>query len=333
MSDDLLAASATELFARHCDGATVRAIRAGGSAASLWGALTEAGFLDALVPEEAGGAGLSPAETLSVLLAAGRAAAPLPLGETLLARAALAAAGETPPDGPIAIAEPLESLRARIGTEGPAEWVLLPQPGGTLLLPVAAAEREEGSPLSAVLRWSDTHQARHLPAADWPLLGAWSEAAAMAGAAERILELTVAYAQERRQFGRPIAAFQAVQQQISVLTEDVFACRIAAQLASLPGGSLLAGLDAARIAAAKARIGEAAARIAGIAHAVHGAMGITAEHDLHLLTLRLHRGRLRFGGEAHWQSWLGREMLRGDTTEALAFIRTRLAPPAEESAA
>lgn len=330
MTDDLLARAAADLFARHATPAAVRAILEGGPADTLWAAVEESGFADALVPEAAGGAGLALAEVLPVLMAAGRAAAPLPLGETMLARAALAGAGLEVPPGPIALAEALpgEGPRGRIAAAGPAAWVLLPRPeGGAWLLPAEAATREEGSPYGAVLRWAAPGNARALPPADWLAAGAFATLAGMAGALERMLEETVRYAGERRQFGRPIAAFQAVQQQISVMTEDVFAARVAAQLAALPGGAGVAGLDTARVAAAKVRIGEAASRAAGIAHAVHGAMGITAEVDLHLWTGLLHRGRLRFGAEGHWNAWLGAAFLRGAEAESLAFVRARLAPP------
>jgi acyl-CoA dehydrogenase len=155
----------------------------------------------------------------------------------------------------------------------------------------------------------------------------------MAGAMERILEDTVRHARDRQQFGRPIAAFQAVQQQISVLTEDVFASRMAAQLASVPDGDGIAALNSTRIATAKLRVGEAAVRVSAIAHAVHGAMGITEELDLHLLTGRLQVGRMRFGGEAYWAQWLGRQFLAGDMTETLAFVRAHLGPVAPEATA
>jgi acyl-CoA dehydrogenase len=105
--DELLQRSAEELFARHATPAAVRALRAGGPPAALWGEIEASGFLDALVPEAAGGAGLRPMDALPVLMAAGRFAVPLPIGETMLARAALA--GGTIPEGAIALAEPAGS--------------------------------------------------------------------------------------------------------------------------------------------------------------------------------------------------------------------------------
>lgn len=326
--DDLLAQAAEELLSRHCTPAMVRAIRGGGDAGPLWAEIEASGFLDALVPEAAGGAGLAHAEALPLLLACGRFALPLPFGETMLARAAL---GTAAPAGAIALAQPVagtDGIFGRVTPGGHAGWVVLPGAEATLLLPMAAAETVAAgsAPLSTLLRWPDAGSAARLPAADWLAAGAWLAAADMAGAMEAILDRSIRYAGERRQFGRAIAAFQAVQQQLSVLTEDVFAARIAAQLSALPGGDGIAGLDTARIAVAKARIGEAGQRVAAIAHAVHGAMGITEEVDLHLFVERLHRGRARFGSEAYWTAWLGRAFLAAPAQTSLDFVQARLGP-------
>ncbi|WP_338664476.1 acyl-CoA dehydrogenase [Pararoseomonas sp. SCSIO 73927] len=335
--DGLLLRSAEELFSRHATPAAVRAIRAGGPPGVLWEELERAGFPDALVPEEAGGIGLGPAEALPVLMAAGRFAVPLPLGETMLARAVIstgrAAAGERAPPGAILLGEPYAD-GARVPSAVTAAWVLLQGEDGARLLPVEEAEEDEGagSPLGRVLRWPGD-AGRRLATPDPLPAGAWAETAAMAGAMERVLESTVRHVGERRQFGRPVAAFQAVQQQVSVMTEDVFAARMAAQLASVPDGNGIAGLNPLRIAAAKLRVGEAAQRVSAIAHALHGAMGITEELDLHLLTERLRTGRMRFGGEAHWGAWLGRRFLAGNETETLAFVRAHLGPSAPEATA
>jgi acyl-CoA dehydrogenase len=329
--DALLRRSAEELFGRHATPAAVRALRAGGSPAALWGEIEASGFLDALVPETAGGAGLGPGDALPVVMAAGRFAVPLPIGETMLARAALAATGEAVPDGAIALAEPAGDGAARLPPATHADWALLPAGDRALLLPMgeAAEDPEASSPLGRVLRWPG-NGGRPAPTDDYVVAGAWAEAAVMAGAMDRILDDTMRHARDRRQFGRPVASFQAVQQQLSVLTEDVFAARMAAQLASVPDGSGVAGLNPCRVAVAKLRVGEAAVRVAGIAHAVQGAMGITEEVDLHLLTARLRVGRMRFGGEAHWAAWLGRRLLAGDAPDTLSFVRAELAPAMPE---
>ncbi|NJN51833.1 MAG: hypothetical protein HC809_08730 [Gammaproteobacteria bacterium] len=64
------------------------------------------------------------------------------------------------------------------------------------------------------------------------------------------------------------------------------------------------------VAAAKARVGEAAGIVAEIAHQVHGAMGYTHEHRLHHFTRRLLAWRDEYGRETYWQARLGHEVAR-----------------------
>jgi acyl-CoA dehydrogenase len=135
-------------------------------------------------------------------------------------------------------------------------------------------------------------------------LGALLRAVMMAGALDEVLTLTVQYANDRVQFGRPIAKFQAVQQQLSVLAEHVAASGVVAaaavEVAAAKGDFPFA------VAVAKARVGEAAGKVAEIAHQVHGAIGFTHEHRLHHLTRRLWSWRDEFGVESEWQQELGR---------------------------
>jgi acyl-CoA dehydrogenase len=113
------------------------------------------------------------------------------------------------------------------------------------------------------------------------------------------------------------------------MAEQVFAARIAAELgcAGAGAGPLPQPL---RAAVAKARASEAAAIVAPIAHAVHGAIGITAELDLQLHTRRIHEWRADYGSELHWNRVLGRALLDADAASTLAFMHARLLPSAEE---
>lgn len=141
-------------------------------------------------------------------------------------------------------------------------------------------------------------------------------AALMAGAMQRVFDMTLSYANDRTQFGKPIGKFQAVQHQLSVLAEHVFAVRIAAQLAFAGPGPLP---DELKAAAAKARASEAVPVVTSTAHAVHGAIGITEEYDLQLYTRRLIAWRLMHGGEQYWQKRLG-ESLLASGQDMLPFI-------------
>jgi hypothetical protein len=117
-------------------------------------------------------------------------------------------------------------------------------------------------------------------------------AAEQAGAARRALEQTVAYTKERVQFGRPIGSFQALQHRMAdlhVLTESACSlCWAAAQHGDGPGPGL-------RAAAAAAYCSEALLRVAGQMIQLHGAIGVTWEHDAHRYLKRAHGAGQLFG--------------------------------------
>jgi acyl-CoA dehydrogenase len=146
------------------------------------------------------------------------------------------------------------------------------------------------------------------------LYGAMARAAQMAGALDSILEQGVRYATERKQFGRPIANFQAIQHNLAIVAGHVAASGIAAELAfraadradaAKPGE----GYDPSfETAVAKIRVGEAAGVCAGLVHQVHGAIGFTYEHSLHFATRRLWSWRAEFGSENGWAIELGRRV-------------------------
>jgi acyl-CoA dehydrogenase len=135
----------------------------------------------------------------------------------------------------------------------------------------------------------------------------------------------VDYANQREQFGRSIGKFQAIQHQLALLAEHVAASRMAAAIGCSGSGSSPWPLPL-RAALAKARTSEAAALAAHIAHAVHGAIGVTAEFDLQLFTRRLHEWRAAFGAETHWNRVLGRALLAEHKLSTLDFMRSALMP-------
>ena len=142
-------------------------------------------------------------------------------------------------------------------------------------------------------------------------------AALLGGAMQRTFEMTLAQCNNRVQFGKSIGRFQAIQQQISVMAEHVLAVSIAAESAFRGIGPAPALLAAA---VAKSRASEAAGLVAATAHAVHGAIGMTDEFDLAILTRRLHEWRVQYGGESLWNRRIGTELLAGRRTLA-DFVR------------
>jgi alkylation response protein AidB-like acyl-CoA dehydrogenase len=119
------------------------------------------------------------------------------------------------------------------------------------------------------------------------------------GTSERMLAMSVDYAKQRTQFGRPIASFQAVKHaaaQMLVTVEAAYSVALFAA-ASLQDGSVEAGLHAA---AAKAQVTAGVATLADSALTVHGAIGYTWEYDLQLFYKRAMLNRVLFGAPSAW---------------------------------
>ncbi len=138
--------------------------------------------------------------------------------------------------------------------------------------------------------------------------GALSRSLLIAGALDRLLDDCVDYAGTRKQFGRPIGNFQAVQQMLSVLAGEAAAAGIAARFA----GAQLGRPDfPLAVAIAKIRCGQAAGSGMRIAHQIFGAIGFTREHHLHRLTNGLRHWRDDFGSEQRWAERLGQAAQAG----------------------
>jgi acyl-CoA dehydrogenase len=301
-----------------------------------WSRLEALGLPNALIPEDMGGAGLDPAEALALVRTAGAHALPLPFAETMMARWFLAHAGFDIPEGPVTVAAASSqeialkragegwSLEGRIprvpwGARSNTLAVILKDGGQHLLAHVQrsqfraeqganlAREPRDGLHLSAVLESSSVRRLpSHCGQDALRLLGAAMRSCAIAGALEKVLALTVQYAREREQFGRPIGKFQAIQQNLAVLAGEAAAASAAAQLAAEAVSNKMEPLA---IAAAKIRAGEAAGAGAAIAHQIFGAIGFTIEHQLHLYTQRLWSWREEYGSESEWSAVLGRRAI------------------------
>jgi len=327
VSETLVFDAADRLFADLATPGVVNAAEAGIWPATLWIAVTNAGYLDALGGDVNLG-GLE--DAAAVLRAAGRHAAPLPIADTMLARWLLRLARLEPPEGSLALVVETPELRvdlarAREGWHLACEvsavpWVRFAEASVFVRGDqVALAQRSEfvaedgrnlaGEPAGAISVDRDIPAAAvgTLPAGANAVtafrLGALLRAVEMAGALEAALQLAVTYANDRVQFGRPIGKFQAIQQQLALAAEQVAAAGVAT---AARVGRAIDGDLAFAAAAAKLRAGEAAGKVADIVHQVHGAIGFTHEHRLHHLTRRLWSWRDEFGHEAYWAMELGR---------------------------
>jgi len=294
----LLAESAAELFRRHCPTEVI----AKGWSEELWQIVERAELTE----------GATVAEAAEVLRVASQYAAPIPLGEDGLARRLLARAGLEAPAGPLTVAEFHEGRAEWVPFARAATGIVAVGPEGVgLLLPGSYRIAGQDENLAGEPR--DTVEADAFEVVkEGALLRRWGaliRAVQISGALERVLQLTVRHADDRKQFGQPLRRFQAIGQQLAELAAETAAARAAADAATEDP-------QLWKIAAAKVRCGEAAGRAAAIAHQVHGAVGFTDEHVLHHFTLRLWAWRDEFGTEEEWAAVLG-GMLKGQLWETL----------------
>jgi alkylation response protein AidB-like acyl-CoA dehydrogenase len=119
------------------------------------------------------------------------------------------------------------------------------------------------------------------------------------GASERMLQLAVDYSKQRQQFGRPIGSFQAVKHAAAQMLVTV---ESAMSIVCYAAQSAEEGLAerATHAAVAKAQVTGGGAELADSALTLHGAIGYTWEHDLHLFYKRAKLDRVLFGPPAAW---------------------------------
>lgn len=302
---------------------SLRGHGASGSREAAWAQVAELGIPDVLLPEEAGGFGGGWQDARVVLHAIGAHALPLPLAETLLARTLLHGTAITAPAGPVTVAR-----ASCAGNGNDLRLALQRVPWGEGDVPVLTAFASEGQEWLALLDPSKAlartprESVSSEPRCDLLLdagaivarspranacrelleRGALLRAVQAGGALQGALSLTVAHVNERVQFGRALAKFQAVQHQLALLAEEAAAvgCAAAAACAALDRGE--AGFA---IACAKLRANRAAHPATSIAHQMHGAIGFTREHALHHYTQRLWSWRSDFGNDSLWARQLG----------------------------
>jgi acyl-CoA dehydrogenase len=341
-SENMLIDAANRLFRNLCADDVLRRAENGEWLATEWQAIEEMGLPLALVDESAGGFGFDPIEALGVVRLAGTYALPLPISETMLANRILAQAGLVVRPGVASIAPAVDGDVLRLERQG-AGWRITGRcrrvPWGRHAETIAVlATHGEQSYVAAVRRGGWSVQAgtniageprdmlsvdANLADGDVSLVsanilshlaqGAAIRSLTIAGALERILDLTVGYATERAQFGRPIGAFQVTQHSLSVLATQVCAASAAADIAARALAHF--NTDVLPFAIAKARVGEAASIGAAITHQVHGAIGFTAEHRLHFFTKLLWSCRDEFGNEAFWNREIGRRVATAGSDE------------------
>ena len=287
---ELLRETVAALVDKHASPAAVRkAIESeSGYDESLWKLLCEqVGAAALVVPEELGGAGGELADAAVVLEELGKALAPTPLLGTTLAELALLTADQPDTDA-------LEAL-----AEGTAIGTVVFDPG--FVINGAVADIVVATDGETLRRWTEftatpvatmdpTRPLARLEPQDTADIGADPGladtaailvAAEQIGAAARCLDLTVEYAKDRVQFGRPIGSFQALKHRMADLYVAVQSARAVVNEAVTDPSTTSAAL--ARFSAS-----EAFSKVAAEAVQIHGGIAITWEHDIQLYFKRAH---------------------------------------------
>lgn len=249
---------------------------------ALWSRIAEVGVFGLAVPEEYGGLGPRPVELSVAFVELGRHAVPGPLAETVAAAVLL---GEPPLAGRflpgLAAGTDVATVAAPTGyaLDGDAASLRLAPAADGLYLSTAAPGpvRRSLDPARRLTRLSPAGELL-TPGAPYDRALVWARLATAAqalGVGLALLDRTVAYVQQRTQFGVPVGSFQAVKHR---LADAKTALEFARPL--LFGAAV--SLRPAEVAAAKLTACEAAYRTARTALHLHGAIGYTAEYDLSL---------------------------------------------------
>ena len=310
----MLLDTAARIFADHCDKNLLDAAEAGDFPEALRALLAENGFLELALRDS----GFALADAFAVLKVAGQHAVPVPLAEIMLANRWLGQANEFATVGVTAGDVIAEAPWARA-----AQVVIGIDPEGGDAVAVRNAEVRNGANLAGESRDEVVIAdpvALDCGGDDCYELLSLARVAQTAGSLERVLELCLGYANEREQFGRPIAKFQAVQHNLAVLAAEIAAALRASDAAVAALGSPRQRLE---VAAANARVGEAAGVAAEIAHQVHGAMGFTHEHQLHHFTRRVWAWRDEYGSDVYWRRQLGMHIAAVGADAVWDFVATR----------
>jgi acyl-CoA dehydrogenase len=325
-SRSLLLETAERLFADSSDAAPF---------AASWREVANSGFAALLVGESKEGFGGDWGDAFAVLRCAGAHAAPLPVGEAMVAAALAGDAGLELDGGLATIASravgEVDAKGRFAGRIESVPWgrelahVVFDLGGQIVCMHTADAgsiERRvnpageardtlifEGAPAQCAESRMSVLEA-----------GAFVRIAQIAGALDAALALSIQYANERTQFGKQIGKFQAVQQSLAMFAEEAAAVNCAGQAAAEAADRGDAGFE---IATAKLRANMAAAVGAAVAHQVHGAIGFTQEHALHRSTRRLVTWRSEFGGERFWAEQIGRGVCDRGADALWSFLTAR----------
>jgi alkylation response protein AidB-like acyl-CoA dehydrogenase len=275
-----------------------------------WNELCELGWPGIFIDEQYGGQGLGVVELVILMEELGYALAPLPFLSNAAAGLLIQAAGSEEQKQRWLPGIASGELRGAAGLVRGDEAKLVPDADAADLIVLcgadarvvverSAADVEPVATMDATRRYArvraggsgDALEGEHGPAVGAALLAV---AAELTGVAQRALEMAAEYARDRKQFGRPIGAYQAVSHRCAQMLLETEGARSATYWGAWTADAEPETLELAA-SMAKAYASDAGWRVCSSSLQVHGGIGFTWEHDLHFFLKRAKVDALLWG--------------------------------------
>lgn len=337
-SQQILKNNARKFFAAECPMAEVRRLMETPAAydPGLWAKMSEQGFLGIIFPEEHGGLGLGKVELSLLMEEMGRALVPGPYFSTLAAGVIIEACGTDQQKSqylaPICHGEARAAIALVDGAKGEklfvadaeaADFIVIAGDAGVRVVRTGAAglriEPMHGMDLTRkiyAVHFGDTEPLGHADRLETALdIATMALSAELVGGMQRVLDLAVEYAKTRKQFGKPIGQFQAVQHPLADSYLETESARSAAYYAAwtLDDNSPDA---AVAVSIAKMYASDAARNVGNRGIQVQGGMGFTWENDAHLYYRRFKASETALGDATYHRERIARLVIDRAATAA-----------------
>lgn len=338
---------ARDFLEKECPAEVVRKAMESDTAldGDLYAKMTELGWMGVAIPEEFGGQGMTYVDLAVLIEEMGRALVPGPFFASVCLAAPLLieagtdeqkktilrgiASGST--NATVAFMDPsgttstgnglLNGSKSYVLDAHVADWIIVAATDGDFLFCVdtksPGLEIKQLKTMDTTRRWCDVRftDVEAIPMGNGSLADSLNRSIAMlcaesVGGAHKVMDLSVDYAKVRVQFGRPIGSFQAVKHKCADMLVDVEMSRSAMYYAAWAATSNPEELPLAA-SVAKAFCGDAYTRVAAAGIQVHGGIGFTWEHDMHLYFKRAKSNEVFLGDPTHH-----RELVAGDIAGA-----------------
>jgi alkylation response protein AidB-like acyl-CoA dehydrogenase len=297
-----------------------------------WKELCGLGWAGIFIDEQYGGQGLGVVELVILMEELGYALAPVPFLSNAAAGLLIQAAGSDEQKqrwlpgiasgearGAAALVRGDEAKLVPDGDS--AEVIVLCADGGVSVVERSAADVEPVATMDSTRRYARVRAngaGEALPGEPGPGVGAGllAVSAELTGVAQRAMEMAVEYARDRKQFGRPIGAYQAVSHRCAQMLLETEGARSATYYGAWTADAQPESLELAA-SMAKAYSSDAGWRVCSSSLQVHGGIGFTWEHDLHFFLKRAKVDALLWGSASEHRERVADLSAVGETAAAV----------------